>query len=245
MRQLFSPRWILIHLLIGGLATLMVFLGIWQLQRLDDRRARNAEIELNTTQDIATATQDFGTSTDEWRRVVLTGNYVAGSDISVINRSQDGVAGDNVAAVFETETNGFFLVNRGFVPLSVTKQPAPKDSISLVGYVRMNQTRRNVGAIDSSTKGTTEFQRYDLERIKSALDVDINTNFYVQLIKESPSTNAQWPSPVPFPAVDEGPHFSYAMQWFFFSFVALAGWIVVIVRKVRSSNDPALEQTSA
>lgn len=245
MRQLFSPRWILIHLLIGGLATLMVFLGIWQLHRLDDRRARNAEIELNTTQDIVTATQDIGSPTDEWRRVVLTGKYVEGSDISVINRSQDGVAGDNVAAVFETEANGPFLVNRGFVPLSVTKQPAPRDAISLVGYVRMNQTRRNVGAIDSSAKGTTEFQRYDLERIKTALDIGINTNFYVQLIKESPSTNAQWPSPVPFPTVDEGPHFSYAMQWFFFSFVALAGWIVVIVRKVRSSSDPVLEQTSA
>lgn len=245
MRQLLSPRWILIHLLIGGLATLMVFLGIWQLHRLDDRRARNAEIELNTTQDIVTATQDIGSPTDEWRRVVLTGKYVEGSDISVINRSQDGVAGDNVAAVFETEANGPFLVNRGFVPLSVTKQPAPRDAISLVGYVRMNQTRRNVGAIDSSAKGTTEFQRYDLERIKTALDIGINTNFYVQLIKESPSTNAQWPSPVPFPTVDEGPHFSYAMQWFFFSFVALAGWIVVIVRKVRSSSDPVLEQTSA
>lgn len=224
---------------------MMVFLGIWQLHRLDDRRARNAEIELNTTQDIVTATQDIGSPTDEWRRVVLTGKYVEGSDISVINRSQDGVAGDNVAAVFETEANGPFLVNRGFVPLSVTKQPAPRDAISLVGYVRMNQTRRNVGAIDSSAKGTTEFQRYDLERIKTALDIGINTNFYVQLIKESPSTNAQWPSPVPFPTVDEGPHFSYAMQWFFFSFVALAGWIVVIVRKVRSSSDPVLEQTSA
>ena len=245
MRQLFSPRWILIHVLIGGLATLMVFLGIWQLQRLDDRRARNAEIELNTTQEIVTARQELGAPTDEWRRVVFKGKYVAGTDVSVINRSQDGVAGDNVAAVFETEANGLFLVNRGFVPLSVTKQPAPNESISLVGYVRMNQTRRNVGAIDSSTRGTTEFQRYDLERIKTALGADINTNVYIQLIEESPSSNEQWPSPVPFPTVDEGPHFSYAMQWFFFSFVAIAGWVVVIVRKVRSANDPVPEQTSA
>lgn len=246
MRRLFSPRWILIHLLIGGLATLMVFLGIWQLHRLDDRRARNAEIELNTTQDIVTATQSLGAPTDEWRRVSLTGHYVTGSDISIINRSQDGVAGDNVAAVFETEAHGSFLVNRGFVPLSVTKQPAPRESLSLVGYVRMNQTRRNVGAIDSSTRGTTEFQRYDLERIRVALDRDIATTFYVQLIKESPSPNTQWPSPVPFPTIDEGPHFSYAMQWFFFSFVAIAGWAVVVVRKVREkSSDPAPEQTSA
>lgn len=246
MRRLLSPRWILIHLLIGGLATLMVFLGIWQLHRLDDRRARNAEIELNTTQEIATATQDFGAPTDEWRRVKLTGGYVSGSDIAVINRSQDGVAGDNVAAVFKTENNGLFLVNRGFVPLSVDKQPSPSQPLSLVGYVRLSQTRRNVGAIDSTDKGTTQFQRYDLERIKAALGLDFNSTFYVQLIKESPSPNTQWPSPVPFPTIDEGPHFSYAMQWFFFSFVAIAGWAVVVVRKVREvSSDPALTQTSA
>lgn len=246
MRRLLTPRWILVHLLIGGLATLMVFLGIWQLHRLDDRRARNADIELNTNQEIVNATQDLGATTDEWRRVKLTGRYVANSDISVINRSQDGVAGDNVAAVFETENNGSFLVNRGFIPLSATKQPAPQEPLSLVGFVRPTQTRRNVGAIDSSTKGTIEFQRYDLERIKAALDLDMSTTYYVQLIKESPSASTQWPSPVPFPTVDEGPHFSYAMQWFFFSFVAVAGWAVVATRKVREgSNGPALEQTSA
>ena len=246
MSRLFTPRWILIHLLMGGLATLMVFLGLWQLSRLEDRRARNAEIELNTTQDIVTATQTFGAPKDEWRRVTLTGRYVTGTDISIINRSQDGVAGDNVAAVFETESHGAFIVNRGFVPLSETKKPAPQEPLSLVGFVRMAQTRRNVGAIDSSTKGTTEFQRYDLERIKAALGRDIATTYYVQLIKESPTQNTQWPSPVPFPTIDEGPHFSYAMQWFFFSFVAIAGWAVIVVRKVREiSSDAALKQTSA
>ena len=246
MRRLFTPRWILVHLLIGGLATLMVFLGIWQLNRLDDRRARNAEIELNTTQEIVSATQDLGATTEEWRRVKLNGRYVANSDISVINRSQDGVAGDNVAAVFRTESNGSFLVNRGFIPLSANKQTAPKETLSLVGFVRPTQTRRNVGAIDSSTKGTTEFQRYDLERIKSALGLDMSTTYYVQLIEETPSPGTQWPSPVPFPTIDEGPHFSYAMQWFFFSFVAASGWAVVVARKVRErSSDPALEQTSA
>ena len=246
MRRLFTPRWILIHLSIGSLATLMVFLGIWQLHRLDERRARNAEIELNTTREVTPATQDMGKKTDEWRRVALTGKYLPATEISVINRSQDGVAGDNIAGVFLTEDNGAFLVNRGFIPLSVSSRSLPEGPLTAVGYVRLNQTRRNVGAIDSSTKGTKVFQRYDLQRISAAVDVDINTNFYVQLIKESPSPNTQWPSPVPFPTIDEGPHFSYAMQWFFFSFVAIAGWAVVIRRKIREgSSGPALEQTSA
>jgi len=246
MRRLFTPRWILIHLGLCSLAILLVFLGIWQLQRLDDRRARNAEIELNTTREIAAATQELGTSNDEWRRVTLAGRYVPDTQIAIINRSQDGVAGDNLAAVFETEDKGLFLINRGFVPLAVNARSTPEDTLQLVGYIRLNQTRRNVGAIDSSTRGTTEFQRYDLSRIRDALGKDINTAYYVQLIEESPSSKTEWPIPVPFPTIDEGPHFSYAMQWFFFAFVAVAGWVVVVVRKLRDRpSDPVLEQTSA
>lgn len=244
MRRLFTPRWILVHISLGALAVLMVFLGLWQLQRLDDRRARNAEIELNTQQEIVTATKNLGSSADVWKRVKLTGQYIPSTEISVINRSQDGVAGDNLAVAFETESNGIFLVNRGFVPLTVSSRSLPTEPLSVVGYIRQSQTRRNVGAIDSTDKGTKEFQRFDLIRIKSALDVDINTTYYVQLIKESPSPNTPWPSPVPFPTIDEGPHFSYAMQWFFFSLVAIVGWIVVVVKKLRGPNDPAQEQTS-
>jgi cytochrome oxidase assembly protein ShyY1 len=246
MRRLFSPRWILIHIGLCALTVLLVFLGFWQLQRLEDRRARNTEIELNTTREVVAADQSMGTSTDEWRRVTLTGRYVPDTQIAIINRSQDGVAGDNLAAVFETENNGEFLINRGFVPLTVNARFTPQDTLTLVGYIRLNQTRRNVGAIDSSNRGTTEFQRYDLARIRAALDLGINTNYYVQLIEESPSPKSVWPIPVPFPTIDEGPHFSYAMQWFFFAFVAVAGWTVVVVRKLREeTSDPAPEQTSA
>jgi cytochrome oxidase assembly protein ShyY1 len=246
MRRLFSPRWILIHIGLCALTVLLVFLGFWQLQRLEDRRARNTEIELNTTREVVAADQSMGPSTDEWRRVTLTGRYVPDSIISVINRSQDGVAGDNIAGVFESENNGLFLVNRGFIPLAESKNALPNTPLTMIGYVRLTQTRGTLGAIDSSSQGTVEFQRYDLARIRAALDLGINTNYYVQLIEESPSPKSEWPIPVPFPTIDEGPHFSYAMQWFFFAFVAVAGWTVVVVRKLREeTSDPAPEQTSA
>jgi cytochrome oxidase assembly protein ShyY1 len=188
----------------------------------------------------------MGQENEEWRRVRLTGQYLAPTEVSIINRSQDGAAGDNLAVVFKTETNGNFLVNRGFVPLTVSSRSLPEGQLSIVGFIRPNQTRGTLGAVDSSEKGTTQFQRFDLTRISASLDVDFNTTYYVQLIKESPSPNTPWPSPVPFPAVDEGPHFSYAMQWFFFALVALVAWVYVVRRKLRElSSDPAPTQTSA
>ena len=242
MRQLFTPRWILLHISVVSLTALMIFLGFWQLDRLDQKKERNAAIETNIARDIEIPTEDMGSKESEWRRVELRGHYLFDKAITVINRSQDGVAGDNIAMPFETLMQGTFLVNRGFVPLAQEATVAPDGTISLVGYVRITQTRGTLGAVDSNDASTREFQRFDLPRIRVALGIDMNTSFYVQLIKESPSPDPVFPTPVPLPELDEGPHFSYALQWFFFSSVAFAAWIVVIRRRLKeptTSDSPA------
>ena len=246
MRRLFTPRWILLHVSVVALTAFMVFLGFWQLDRLDQKRDRNASIESNIERPIAPAGPDMGTPGNEWRRVELRGRYLADGAVTVINRSQDGVAGDNIAVPFQTESNGTFLVNRGFVPLATEASNTPNETMSLVGYVRLTQTRGTLGAVDSVKNPTREFQRFDLPLIRAAVGIEMNTTHFVQLIKESPSPNPVFPTPVPLPELDEGSHFSYALQWFFFSSVACAAWIVVIRRRLK---DPATSgspgQTSA
>ncbi len=235
MRRLFTPRWVLVHVSVVSLTVFMIFLGFWQLDRLEQRRERNAAIEMNTLSAVVPATSGLGSKNDEWRRVRLTGRYLEDKMVLVINRSQDGIAGDNIAVPFETESDGIFLVNRGFVPLTVSSRTTPADPRELVGYVRLTQNRRTLGAIDPDTAGTREFQRFDLPRIRTATGLDINTDYFVQLIEESPSPGTGFPTPVPLPEVDEGSHFSYAMQWFFFSSVAFVAWIVVIRRRLREN----------
>ena len=59
---------------------------------------------------------------------------------------------------------------------------------------------------------------------------------YVQLTGETPATIMEWPAPVAFPELSEGPHKSYAIQWFFFCLVALTAWVVVTRRKWRAGD---------
>ncbi|MFN5840632.1 MAG: SURF1 family cytochrome oxidase biogenesis protein, partial [Acidimicrobiaceae bacterium] len=99
MRRLFTPRWLLVHVSVSALVVTMVFLGFWQLNRLDERRLRNDTIAANTSAPIEDATQSMGQENEEWRRVTLTGQYLAPTEVSIINRSQDGAAGDNLAVV--------------------------------------------------------------------------------------------------------------------------------------------------
>ena len=41
------------------------------------------------------------------------------------------------------------------------------------------------------------------------------------------------PEPVPAPTLDEGPHLSYAVQWFIFTTVAVVGYPLILRRRAR------------
>lgn len=248
MRRLFTPRWILVHTSVALLMFTMINLGFWQLNRLSDKRDLNASITSETKRPVADlTTSTFSSLGTQWSKVVLQGTYSNENSVTIINRSQDGAAGYNSALPFVTTSGQVVLVNRGFVPLAMANPQAPSGSLQILGYVRNPQKRSAVGAIDSSSPDSTEFQRFDLAVIAKATDATLLTNGYVQLIAESPASEETWPSPVALPLLDEGTHFSYALQWFFFAATALTGWIYVVRKKLREplSDVAAPEQTSA
>lgn len=239
VRRLFTPRWILIHLLVGALIVTMVNLGLWQLRRLDDKRAFNAAVSARTAEPVAPleGILPAGTGRDalaglEWRRVAVTGTYDPSEAVTIINRSQNGSAGVDSLVPLRAPDGRVVLVSRGFIPLALAVPPPPTGEVRVVGYLRLTQTRGALGAIDSSDLGATEFQRFDVQRLARQIDGDV-APMWLQLVEESPSTNAQWPASVPLPELDEGPHLSYAFQWFFFSLVAAVAWVVVARRRYR------------
>lgn len=248
MRRLFSPRWILVHLSVSLLIFTMVNLGFWQLHRLDEKKAFNARVIEQTARPVVDYSLGVPTPVaTEWTRVKLTGRYDIDKTVTIINRSQDGSAGYDIAIPFINEDGTAVLVNRGFVPLAVQQPVTTTQKISIVGYIRTAQRRGAVGAIDSTDPGTTEFQRFDLPLIAKATSSDLLPTSYVQLIKESPASNSQWPSFVSMPELNEGSHLSYAVQWFFFSATAFTAWVFVVRRKLREplSGSAVPAQTSA
>ena len=248
MRRLFAPRWILVHLAVVLLVFTMINLGMWQLNRLDEKKALNASVAAQKERPVNDLSDSSGFDSlgAEWSKVALKGSYSLNEAITIINRSQDGTAGYNSALPFVTTSGQVVLVNRGFVPLTLVNPQAPAGEIQILGYVRSPQKRGAVGAIDSSSPDSTEFQRFDLNVIAKATDTALLTDAYVQLIAENPASKESWPAPVALPVPDEGSHLSYAVQWFFFSATALTAWVYVIRKKLREPlNDlVAPEQTS-
>ncbi len=231
----------------------MVNLAFWQLRRLDEKRTFNAKVTTRSempVEDIGRVTgaiagaEDFTPLAFDWRRVTVKGTYHFEKAVRVVNRSQDGTAGYDQVVPLLTDDYGWVIVNRGFIPLSIdAEETLPPDPVTVAGYLRVSQQRGALGAVDSTDAGNKDFQRFDIPLIGRQLGGTVFP-MYVQLFTESPATIVQWPAPVSFPELSEGPHKSYAFQWFFFSLVALSAWGVVIRRKWRA-GEPATSQTPA
>ena len=248
VRKLLSPRWILIHVGVASLIFLMLNLGFWQLNRLDEKRKFNSVLSTHSSTPVQSLDEavpaKWNKATSEWLRVSVSGSYDFSKAVTIINRSQDGTAGYNSVVPFTSTNNRTILVNRGFVPLVMEAPVAPTGEIEIIGYLRASQSRSALGPIDSTEAGNTEFQRFDIPLISAHFGKTIEPMF-LQLITESPAGESQWPAKVALPPLDEGTHMSYALQWFFFCLVAFTAWVVVIRRKITQVNALTQAQTSA
>jgi len=233
---------LLVHVLAAGLVLLMVNLGFWQLDRLDSKRAVNAAVAARSTAPVVDISSILspdaaGDRAFEWRRVTAEGTWYPEGAVSVLNRSSEGVAGVHSVVPVRLADDRWLLVNRGFVPLA-EKVPLPRGGVTVAGYLRPAEVRGTLGAVDSTDPLTDQFQRLDVDLIGARLDGNV-VPMWLQMVDQSPRQAADWPAAHPLPSPDEGPHLSYAFQWFFFSLVAVAGWAVAARRSLRTADEPA------
>ncbi|HUS43451.1 MAG TPA: SURF1 family protein [Ilumatobacteraceae bacterium] len=242
---LLRPKWIAFHLLVFGSIALMIWLALWQLDRLDQRRAFN---DLVTEQvgrtpgpfDEVLAEAGDDPESIEWRQAIVSGTYL---DDQVIwfNRSQDGIAGDNVLSALVTPDGTTVIVNRGFIPLGFDLPAPPTVETELLARVRVPQSRQRFELTDANTTGepVTEVRRIDLDQLAAQLPGDV-APVYLDLIDAIPAPGPNDPVPLPAPTLDEGPHLSYAAQWFIFAMCVLIGWVLAVRRSIRSRRREAL-----
>ena len=230
---LVRPKWIATHLLAIALIVLMVNLGQWQLNRHNERKDFNATLVQRfdaPIQPLETLLQSAKPEDIEWIPTAITGTYLQGEDISMVNVSQNGVAGYNAVTPMLLEDGMVVLVNRGFMPLASEFPPAPTGEVSLLGRVRASSERRTGAVSDPATGELTEVQRIDIDRLQQQIDGEL-VPVYVQLLKSTPA-EAPTLSTIVDPDFSNGPHLSYAVQWWFFSLCAAGGWVVLVRREL-------------
>jgi cytochrome oxidase assembly protein ShyY1 len=242
---LLRPKWIAFHLLVFGSIALMIWLALWQLDRLDQRRAFNDLVTEQISRPPAPFDEVLADAGDdpesiEWRQVIVSGTFLA-DQVIWFNRSQDGVAGDNVLSALIEADGTTVIVNRGFIPLGAEIPAAPTVETELLARVRVPQSRQRGELTDANdaTEPVVEVRRIDLDQLAAQLPGDM-APVYLDLVDAIPALVPNDPVPVPAPTVDEGPHLSYAAQWFIFATCVLIGWVLAVRRSIRSRRRDAL-----
>ena len=235
---LLRPKWIGFTLGIVLLIVVMINLGFWQLRRLDQRREFNAAVEARY--DAAPQPLDsvltLGTDPDDvqWRPVTAVGTYRTEGTVHIVNRSQNGFAGDNIVVPFDLGDGRVLLVNRGFLPMGDDVPPAPSGEVEVIGRLRPSQTRHFAQLSDPSAGTLTEAQRVDIPRLQQQVDGEL-VDMYVDVFASDPADSPVL-EPVVKPDLSEGPHLSYAIQWFCFAVVALVGAVILLRRDRRAAT---------
>jgi cytochrome oxidase assembly protein ShyY1 len=236
-RFLFSPRWLGFHLLvIVGIVT-MVNLGFWQLRRLDERKTFNAQVSERIADAPAPLDDVLIAGTDpasvEWRSVTARGTYLPDEQFVVVNRSQDGIGGTMVVTPMQLADGRLLLVERGFEPGTTAAPAAPAGTVDVLGRLRPSEERRTGQLSDPKEGELQEVQRIDVARLAPQLPGPV-VPMYIELTASRPAEPTPYPAPVTLPELTNGPHLSYAMQWFVFSIAVVVGWVLAVRKSLRT-----------
>jgi surfeit locus 1 family protein len=236
------PRWLLGHVLALAAVVGFVTLGFWQLRRLDERREFNAVVERRGDAPVRPLGALLRAAGDErslrWRRATVTGTYDPGAEVLLTARSQAGRPGHHVLTPLVTDAGRAVIVDRGWVPYRVAGPPVrpaapPRGPVTVHGVVFTGTSTDRYGRTAS---GRLEFvSEVDLARLAGPSPAPL-APVYVQLRRQSPPQPGPFPVPARLPALTEGPHLSYAGQWFLFAAVVLVGYPLLLVRTARDQR---------
>ena len=242
LRFLVSRRWIAFALVVVFLAWVAWRLGEWQFHRLDDRRERNAIIERNEKAGPQPITEVLApgepvTAQSEWRIVEATGTYAVDDTVIVRYRTRDGEAGVDVVVPLELADGTSVLVDRGWYATdnrgaTTEDVPAPPDGeVTVTGWVRRDAEGDSTEVSSQSTRAVNSVD------IGDALGREV-LGGWVDLRTESPEP-AEALLPVELPELNNGPHFFYGLQWWFFGALAVFGFVFLVYDELRGGRGPA------
>ena len=224
---LLSRRWIGFAVVVALLAWGAWWLGEWQFSRLEERQARNAIIERNEAAppapvgEVLPASGDLPAG-DEWRTVTATGTYAVDDTVVVRYRTRDGASGVEVVVPLVLDDGTAVLVDRGWLATDSraagpqAAPPPPEGEVTVTGWARRDASGDSTAVSDGSTRAISS------DRIGEAIGRDVLDGF-VALRSEDPAP-ADPLAQVELPELDNGPHFFYGLQWWFFGLLAVFGF---------------------
>ncbi|NKQ37149.1 MAG: SURF1 family protein [Chloroflexi bacterium] len=238
-KALFSRKWIIptIVALLG--MALLAWLGFWQLDRLEQRRAANAALEAVLASPPISLTGEPLPETPEElrnREVIVSGTYDLDNQILLKLQNWQGRTGVHLLTPLLIEgRDTAVLIDRGWIPQEAVEAgdvPMFDETgpVTVSGYVALPQT------LSKSTPTDTfqpEIYRVDVAAVNSWLPYELYPFYVIQ----SPDGNEELPFQVEREIdLSEGPHMGYALQWFAFTLMLGGGYLAFVQRSLKKKE---------
>jgi cytochrome oxidase assembly protein ShyY1 len=241
-RFLLRPRWLAGLGLVVLVAAAFARLGIWQLHRLDERRAYEDLVAWRLAAAPVPLEEVLAAGADadliRYRRVTAEGTYDTAHEVILYGRTQGDRTGSHVLTPLILEDGTAVAVDRGWVPLEDDTPPltdaAPPDGTVRVSGVLFPPEVASPPGSEPSPAGRTTFAKVDLGALAAEVPYRL-APAYLLLGSQDPAPG-ELPSVAPLPdPADAPPHLSYAIQWFTFATIAVVGFVVLVRREYRRS----------
>ena len=239
-------------------AAVCVRLGLWQLDRLEERRVHNATVLSRVDlEPVPIAELGSDTTGIRYRRVRLSGEYDFEHELALTGRSRDGSPGVHLITPMRVPgSNRAVLVNRGWVyspdaarvDFSAWRTSPEAEGVA---YVELFGQSRGGAATPASNPRAVRW--IDSAAVAGVIPYPV-APFYVVLLPDTaesrasgggrealpgrevggnvggePASPGDAPGRLTIPDLGEGPHLGYAIQWFLFASVAVIGVTILLV----------------
>jgi cytochrome oxidase assembly protein ShyY1 len=222
-----TRRWIGILGFTLTFAVACVGLGQWQFDRRASAQAAIALLDENYAvptaplSDVVENVDEFDPS-EKWRSVQIAGEYDP-AVLYVRTRSGAGGIGFEQLALLTQPDGTVFVVNRGWVPANgdnsapAETPPPPAGPVTVIA--RLIPGEQQIVGRDAPSG---QIATIELAAIDELSEGNVFRGWYGRVDTESPSadTGSPWVRPV----LGEGPHLSYALQWYVFAAMGFFGY---------------------
>lgn len=239
-----SRRWLGYFALLIVFSIACVWLGNWQFERRAEARAEIARIDANydaaplALADVVPDPSQFDEQAHKWQPVQLHGEYV-GDTYLARNRPGPNGVGSNLVQAFRNDDGSLVFIDRGWVNVTGADEVPGDLPAAAAGEItviaRLRASEPEITGRSSAGNSVASINLPELERLSGApAGTTVYTGAYGQLVSEQPAGETGVLAAKP--ERDEGPHLSYALQWYVFIIIASIGVVYGARQEYRGMN---------
>ncbi len=234
--RLFSRAWWWKTLIVLAAMAVMIRLGFWQLDRLEQRQAFNAHLSEQMQQPPLVLTEqtfEAPLTEMEYRQVIVHGEFLYAEEIALRNQYWENQWGVHLVTPLRIENSQTaVLVDRGWIPAEAFTSGdwsafSTPGVVTVQGIIRRSQSKADFGMRGDdppAPEGPRQvaWNFVNIPWIQQQTSVEL-LPIYIQQAPEAGQQTLPYRA-LPELELSEGPHLGYALQWFTFALILGVGY---------------------